>query len=62
MTVQEQIPEPSNPVGIDGLEFIEFATTQPQALGALLQKIGFHAVARHRSREVVLYRQGSMNA
>ena len=61
MTVQEQLPEPSNPVGIDGLEFIEFATAQPQALGALLQKIGFQPVARHRSREVTLYRQGAMN-
>ena len=61
MTVQERLPEPSNPVGIDGIEFIEFATAQPQALGAVLQKIGFHPVARHRSREVVLYRQGTMN-
>src|SRR5688572_9282915 len=61
MTVQEQLPEPSNPVGIDGLEFIEFATAQPQALGALLQKMGFLPVARHRSREVTLYRQGAMN-
>ncbi len=61
MTVQEQLPEPSNPVGIDGLEFIEFATAQPQALGALLQKMGFQPVARHRSREVTLYRQGAMN-
>ncbi|HVJ25573.1 MAG TPA: 4-hydroxyphenylpyruvate dioxygenase [Burkholderiales bacterium] len=61
MTIHEPLPEPSNPVGIDGIEFIEFATAQPQALGAVLQKIGFHAVARHRSREVVLYRQGTMN-
>ena len=61
MTIQEPLPEPSNPVGIDGIEFIEFATAQPQALGAVLQKIGFHPVARHRSREVVLYRQGTMN-
>jgi 4-hydroxyphenylpyruvate dioxygenase len=37
MTLQEALPEPSNPVGIDGLEFIEFATAQPQALGALAQ-------------------------
>jgi 4-hydroxyphenylpyruvate dioxygenase len=61
MTLQGRLPEPSNPVGIDGLEFIEFATSQPQALGALLQKMGFEPVARHRSREVVLYRQGPMN-
>jgi 4-hydroxyphenylpyruvate dioxygenase len=61
MTVEERLPEPSNPVGIDGIEFIEFATAQPQALGALLQKMGFEPIARHRSREVSLYRQGTMN-
>ncbi|HEY6722255.1 MAG TPA: 4-hydroxyphenylpyruvate dioxygenase [Burkholderiales bacterium] len=61
MTVHEPIPEPSNPVGLDGIEFIEYATSQPQAFGTLLQEMGFSAVARHRSREVVLYRQGSMN-
>lgn len=61
MSVQEQNPEPSNPLGMDGLEFIEYATSQPQVFGALLQKMGFAAVARHRSREVVLYRQGAMN-
>ncbi|MBI3372433.1 MAG: 4-hydroxyphenylpyruvate dioxygenase [Betaproteobacteria bacterium] len=61
MPAFEQIPEPSNPLGLDGIEFIEFATSQPQAFGALLEHLGFSAVARHRSREVVLYRQGSMN-
>jgi 4-hydroxyphenylpyruvate dioxygenase len=61
VTVEESIPEPSNPLGIDGIEFVEYATAQPQAFGALLQKMGFVQVARHRSREVVLYRQGSMN-
>jgi 4-hydroxyphenylpyruvate dioxygenase len=54
-------PEPSNPLGLDGIEFVEYATAQPQAFGALLQQMGFAAVARHRSREVVLYRQGGMN-
>jgi len=61
MAVHEPIPEPSNPLGLDGIEFIEYATSQPQAFGTLLQKMGFSAVARHRSREVVLYRQGPMN-
>jgi 4-hydroxyphenylpyruvate dioxygenase len=61
MSVEEPIPEPSNPVGLDGIEFIEYATSQPQALGAVLLQMGFAAVARHRSREVMLYRQGSMN-
>lgn len=61
MATAEPLPEPSNPLGIDGIEFVEYATTQPQAFGALLQKMGFAAVARHRSREVSLYRQGTMN-
>jgi len=61
MSVKEQLPEPSNPLGIDGLEFVEYATSQPQSFGALLQNMGFAAVARHRSREVMLYRQGPMN-
>jgi 4-hydroxyphenylpyruvate dioxygenase len=61
MPAAELIPEPSNPLGIDGIEFIEYSTSQPQAFGALLQKMGFAPVARHRSREVMLYRQGAMN-
>lgn len=61
MTVKESLPEPSNPIGVDALEFVEYSTSQPQAFGALLQQMGFAAVARHRSREVMLYRQGAMN-
>jgi 4-hydroxyphenylpyruvate dioxygenase len=61
VTASEKNPEPMNPVGIDGIEFVEFATSQPQALGAVLQMMGFAPVARHRSREVMLYRQGTMN-
>jgi 4-hydroxyphenylpyruvate dioxygenase len=61
MSIKEKLPEPSNPLGLDGIEFIEYATAEPQAFGALLQKMGFAPVARHRSREVMLYRQGAMN-
>ena len=61
MATPEPLPEPSNAIGIDGLEFVEYATSKPQEFGALLQKMGFAAVARHRSREVMLYRQGPMN-
>lgn len=61
MTAQEHNPEPNNPLGIDGIEFVEYATAQPLALGALLEQMGFVPTARHRSREVTLYRQGTMN-
>jgi 4-hydroxyphenylpyruvate dioxygenase len=60
-TDREAIPEAQNPLGIDGFEFIEFATSKPQALGGVLEMMGFRPIARHRSREVELYRQGSMN-
>jgi 4-hydroxyphenylpyruvate dioxygenase len=46
---------------MDGIEFIEFTTSRPQALGGVLERMGFRPVARHRSREVEVYRQGSMN-
>ncbi|MCC6867816.1 MAG: 4-hydroxyphenylpyruvate dioxygenase [Burkholderiales bacterium] len=58
---REQIVDASNPLGIDGIEFIEYATSKPQALGQVLETMGFHPIARHRSREVLLYRQGGMN-
>ena len=46
----EALPEPLNPLGIDGIEFIEFATSKPQALGSVLETMGFRPIARHRSR------------
>jgi 4-hydroxyphenylpyruvate dioxygenase len=52
---------PDNPSGLDGIEFIEYATARPLALGHVLEVMGFQPVARHRSREVLLYRQGAMN-
>ena len=58
---RELVPETANPIGMDGIEFIEFATSRPQALGGVLEMMGFRPIARHRSREVELYRQGSMN-
>ncbi len=58
---REAVAEPLNPLGFDGIEFIEFATSKPQALGGVLERMGFRPIARHRSREVELYRQGSMN-
>jgi 4-hydroxyphenylpyruvate dioxygenase len=61
MTVTERLPEPSNPLGMDGIEFIEYESTKPLEFGGLLQQMGFAPIARHRSREVTLYRQGAMN-
>ena len=58
---REAISEVANPLGLDGIEFIEYATSRPQALGQVLEMMGFKPVARHHSREVLLYRQGRIN-
>jgi 4-hydroxyphenylpyruvate dioxygenase len=50
-----------NPLGTDGFEFVEFAHPNPEELAALFQRMGFAAVARHRSKNVALYRQGDVN-
>ena len=60
-TDREAIGELDNPLGLDGIEFIEYTTSRPQAFGQVLERMGFRPVARHRSREVLLYRQGGMN-
>jgi 4-hydroxyphenylpyruvate dioxygenase len=51
----------ANPMGTDGFEFVEFAHPDPAELGALFETMGFSAVARHRSKDVTLYRQGDIN-
>ncbi|MDH4050180.1 MAG: 4-hydroxyphenylpyruvate dioxygenase [Rubrivivax sp.] len=58
---REAIGEAPNPLGLDGIEYIEYSTSRPQALGQVLETMGFKPVSRHRSREVLLYRQGGMN-
>jgi 4-hydroxyphenylpyruvate dioxygenase len=50
-----------NPMGTDGFEFVEFAAPDPKAMGALFEQMGFAAIARHRHKDVTLYRQGEIN-
>src|SRR6266404_9333024 len=50
-----------NPLGTDGFEFVEFTSADPQALGNLFETMGFTAVARHRSKSVLRYKQGDID-
>jgi 4-hydroxyphenylpyruvate dioxygenase len=56
-----QVTTFENPMGVDGFEFVEFAAPDPNTLHALFPKLGFTAVARHRTKKVTLYRQGGCN-
>lgn len=50
-----------NPMGTDGFEFVEFAHPEPAKLAALFDTMGFAPVARHRSKDVTLWRQNEIN-
>jgi 4-hydroxyphenylpyruvate dioxygenase len=50
-----------NPMGLMGFEFVEFASPTPGLLEPLFEKMGFSLVAKHRSKDVLLYRQGDIN-
>ncbi len=50
-----------NPQGTDGFEFIEYAAPDPAALGRLFEQMGFAAIAKHRAKNVLLFRQGEIN-
>ena len=50
-----------NPMGLMGFEFVEFASPAANLLEPLFEKMGFSLVARHRSKDVLLFRQGEIN-
>lgn len=51
----------TNPMGTDGFEFVEYTAPDPKDLETLFTALGFSAIARHRSKNVTLYRQGDVN-
>jgi 4-hydroxyphenylpyruvate dioxygenase len=50
-----------NPVGTDGFEFVEFAHPEPDQLANLFTSMGYAPVAKHRTRNITVYRQGDIN-
>ncbi|QQN73005.1 4-hydroxyphenylpyruvate dioxygenase [Croceicoccus sp. YJ47] len=50
-----------NPIGLDGFEFVEFSAPEKGMLEPVFEAMGFTKVARHRSKDVELWRQGEIN-
>ncbi len=50
-----------NPMQTDGFEFVEYAAPDPTAMGEVFKRLGFKAIAKHRHKDVTLYRQGEIN-
>ena len=50
-----------NPAGLDGFEFVEFCAPEKGVLEPVFEAMGFTLVAKHRSKDVHLWRQGGIN-
>ena len=50
-----------NPLGLDGFEFVEFCAPAKGLLEPVFAAMGFTEIARHRSKDVRLWRQGAIN-
>jgi 4-hydroxyphenylpyruvate dioxygenase len=50
-----------NPLGTDGFEFVEYTAPDPELLRIVFERMGFPIVARHRSKNVTLHKQGDIN-
>jgi 4-hydroxyphenylpyruvate dioxygenase len=50
-----------NPIGTDGFEFVEFTGPNPQEVAAYFERMGFTAVGKHRSKNVIHYKQNDIN-
>src|SRR6202453_280825 len=61
MSATSEETEPANPLGTDGFEFVEYTAPDTAHLGRLFEAMGFKRIARHRSKDVSLYRQGRIN-
>lgn len=50
-----------NPLGLNGFEFVEFTSPQPEVMERLFERLGFTAYSKHPSKELVRYKQGGIN-
>src|SRR5437762_10158193 len=51
----------ANPMGTDGFEFVEYTAPDIELLRSLFTKMGFPEVARHKTKNVTLHKQGDCN-
>ncbi|WP_412777219.1 4-hydroxyphenylpyruvate dioxygenase [Thalassospira lucentensis] len=50
-----------NPAGTDGFEFVEFAHEDADKLETLFTRMGYTPVARHKTKNITVWRQGDIN-
>ncbi|MBL4836720.1 MAG: 4-hydroxyphenylpyruvate dioxygenase, partial [Kordiimonadaceae bacterium] len=50
-----------NPMGLCGFEFVEFTAPEKGVLEPVFEAMGFSPIAKHRSKDATLWRQGDIN-
>lgn len=50
-----------NPLGLDGIDFIEFASPDERILETMMERMGMTLVAKHKNKPMRLYRQGDVS-
>ena len=50
-----------NPIGLDGLDFIEFSGPNITFLQDFCKRLGFSKIAKHKTTQLELWRQGDIN-
>lgn len=50
----------ANPLGLNGIDFVEFSTNFPEKLHQLFIDFGFSKIAKHSTKNIDLYRQGGI--
>jgi 4-hydroxyphenylpyruvate dioxygenase len=50
-----------NPIGLDGMEFIEYVGPNPQLFTQLFDQLGMIEVAQHKNQKLRLFRQNDIN-
>lgn len=51
----------NNPIGLDGVEFLEYAGPQAQLFRDLFANLGMVEIAKHKSKNITLFRQNDIN-
>jgi len=52
---------PDNPLGLNGFEFVEFTSPDPEAMARQFEQLGFVPTHRHPTKNITRYKQGRIN-
>ena len=53
--------DPNNPLGLNGFEFVEFTSPDPDAMARQFEQLGFVPSHRHPTKNITRYKQGRIN-